>query len=415
MSQPTVVARRNHHFWRISILLLLTALVRFGSLALPTDAWLRVGVAGHHETRLTAGAWTSCWSGPIAVELPETSFFSPGVPGILSALHRLGATANPDFWLHWLAILSGCLVPLAAYGLVLATGACPNRAWAAGALIAIDPLLIAATGVPVPAALTGTMVLFSMATAMGTVRSGSWALAALTGITAAGTSLLEGRLLPWAIFLMSWTIFHLRLQTFGWMAMVSGAVTFLIPLAMTAAGTAKHLGESWPISPSWGAYVAEGAGLDPHPEAPESESAMQRSKRLGRLAMEAIHLAPARWLAGRLQNLPGIFLGTDTPAHLPTLTDAETQPLSVSGLAGWWLLVMPILGWIGLVTLASRMGEGGLLTWSLLVLPLPWLLGPATTDLSARIPLECLLTLLVVMGILRHPPDSPHHLPKSGS
>ena len=415
MHQINPVAKPQHHFWRIALMLLLTASVRFGALTLPADAWLPTGVAGHGETRLTAGSWTSCWVEPVAADLPETPFFSPGLPGLLAIVQRWGFPANPDLWLRWTAILLGCLAPLAAYCLILSTGVCANRACAAGCLIAVDPLLVAATSVSVPAALTGTLILFSIATAMGTVRSGSWALAALAGISAAGASLLEARLLPWAFVLVSWTIFQLRLQSLGWMAMVSGSVAFLVPLAMTAAGTSKHLGEPWPISPSWGAYVAAGAGIDVASEAPESESPIQRSKRLGKSALHQIGQTPAMWLAGRWKNLPSVLLGAESPTQIPDLTGADSKPIGVSGLGGWWLMVIPVLAGIGLITMASGSENGALLTWSLLVLPLPWILGPVTTDLSARIPLEPVLVILVALGVLNHPANSPAPLTKSGS
>jgi hypothetical protein len=78
-------------------------------------------------------------------------------------------------------------------------------------------------------------------------------------------------------------------------------------------------------------------------------------------------------------------------------------------------MVIPVLAGIGLVTMASGSGNGALLTWSLLVLPLPWILGPVTTDLSARIPLEPVLVILVALGVLNHPANSPAPLTKSGS
>jgi hypothetical protein len=408
MSQINTVAKHHHHSWRIAIVLLLTASVRLGTLALPDGAWLATGVAGHGETRLTAGAWTSCWVEPVASDLPETPFFSPGLPGVLSVVQRCGIQANPDLCLRWIAVLLGCVAPLAAYCLIFSTGACPNRACAAGCLIAIDPLLVAATSFSVPAALTGSMVIFSLATALGTVRSGNWALAGLTGLSAAGASLLEARLLPWAIVLVSWTIFRLRLQTLGWMAMVSGSVAFLVPLATTYAGTAKHMGEPWPVSPSWGSYIAAGAEIDPRAseELPETETPIQRSKRLGKIALRQISHAPATWIAGRWKNIPTVLLGAESPAQIPERTGADSKSIGASGLGGWWLLVLPVLAGIGLVTLASGMGHGGLLTLSLLIMPLPWLLGPVTSDLSARIPLEPVLILLVALGVLNHPTDS---------
>jgi 4-amino-4-deoxy-L-arabinose transferase-like glycosyltransferase len=356
---------------------------------------------------------------PMHKEEEETAHLAPGYPVFRAATESYlaglaGFGQNPTQFIRWVQVGLGSLTAL----LVFLTASRAFRSLVVGLLAGLaaigHPFWIISTAEMQDGVLATFLVAFVLYLAVRAGQQGGALTALLLGLTVAFTALTRAALLPFAIVVLMWYLWHSRTQNGGWLFALVAFFGFTCLLASWTVRCYQQLGEPVPIVTTawWHVWVGNNPKANGGPYTPEMALASEREEILAgqpqtqrysalrREVQDTVWSQPGATLGRRAKAALYFFFGLSEPKRANLLGVGEgSKPENwiYNYLAGTLLacLALAVLGWRWSYGWKSSTPLAIAVIW----IPLPYILSHSEALHGPRLPLDAALICLAAMAL----------------